>query len=143
MTKKKGRTDTGFHPPLSCGFITNPSRAESTLKRSKLTQRVTEAASAVPGITFHPNGMDGGSDNCHPDLASPHHSHQTRHTLCGGRAETSNIHCVPLSLRKRGHLPAPDVNLRFSSGLLVENLLANVLLLEIGYVFVGKWHTRH
>lgn len=30
------------------------------LRRSKLTLRVTEAASAVCGITFHPNGMDGG-----------------------------------------------------------------------------------
>lgn len=30
------------------------------LRRSKLTPRVTEAASAVYGITFHPNGMDGG-----------------------------------------------------------------------------------
>ena len=30
------------------------------LRRSELTLRVTEAASAVCGITFHPNGMDGG-----------------------------------------------------------------------------------
>lgn len=30
------------------------------LRRSKLTLRVTEAASAVCGITFHPDGMDGG-----------------------------------------------------------------------------------
>lgn len=30
------------------------------LRRSKLALRVTEAASAVCGITFHPNGMDGG-----------------------------------------------------------------------------------
>lgn len=30
------------------------------LRHSKLTLRVTEAASAVCGITFHPNGMDGG-----------------------------------------------------------------------------------
>lgn len=30
------------------------------LRQSKLTLRVTEAASAVCGITFHPNGMDGG-----------------------------------------------------------------------------------
>lgn len=49
-----------FYLPPSSTFITNPSRVKWMLRCSKLTLRVTEAASAVCGITFHPNGMDGG-----------------------------------------------------------------------------------
>lgn len=42
-----------FHIPQSSTFMTNPPRVKQMLRRSKWTQRVTEAASAVRGITFH------------------------------------------------------------------------------------------
>lgn len=58
--KVRRRRCFNFHLLPSSTFITNLSWAKWMLRRSKLTLRVTEAASAVCGITFHPNGMDGG-----------------------------------------------------------------------------------
>lgn len=58
VRNRKGAIDAKiiiFSPRLP-----NPSTAKRMQRHSKLTLRVTEAASAVCGITFHPNGMDGG-----------------------------------------------------------------------------------
>lgn len=46
--------------PSTPQFRVHYKSIQSKVRHSKLTLRVTEAASAVCGITFHPNGMDGG-----------------------------------------------------------------------------------
>lgn len=50
--------------------------------------------SSVSCLWYHfPSKWYGwGSDNCHPDLASLHHSPKTHQILQGGRGEITNIH---------------------------------------------------
>ena len=53
--------------------------------------------SSVSCLWYHfPSKWYGwGSDNCHPDLASLHHSPKTHRTLWGGWDEVTNIHNLP------------------------------------------------
>lgn len=98
-----------FHLPPSSTFITNPSRAKWMLRHSKLTLRVTEAAPAVCGITFHPNGMDRGLTTVTLTLllyaTLPR---LTTRPSGAGWDEITNIHDVPPSLQKHSHLPITE-----------------------------------
>lgn len=100
----RGHRCWDFHLPPSSTFITNPSWAKWMLRHSKLTLRVTEAASAVCGITFHPNGMDGGLTTVTLTLLL-YTTLPTLTRLWGGVGQDYRHSQSLLSLEKHSHLP--------------------------------------
>lgn len=78
------------------------------LRRSKLTLRVTEAASAVCGITFHPNGMDGGLTTVTLTLL-PYTTLSRLTGLSGVGAMRLPTFTISLSVQKHSHLPITEM----------------------------------
>lgn len=116
------------------------------LRRSKLALRVTEAASAVCGITFHPNGTDGGLTTV--TLTLPLSTALPRlASLCrGGWGEITNIHNDP-SPKTHGHLPNPsDTHAVALHTFKHSNMSLSQRVSSNGFIFKGSacaplmWH---
>lgn len=121
-----------FHSPLSSTFITNLSGAKWMLRCSKLTLRVTQAVSAVCGITFHPNVMDGGLTTV--TLTLLHYTTLLRLTrLSLGWVGWDHRHSQsPRSLQKHNHLPIIKIYLWWDSS---TNMLGSRNMSSSGFIF--------
>jgi len=110
------------------------------LKYSKLTLRVTEAASAVCGITFHPNGMDGGPTTVTLTLLL--YATLPRLTLLslgwsGMRLPTFTI--SPVSPKNHNHLPITDIYPRRCSCKRMKTNMLGSQMSSSGFILKIIW----
>lgn len=75
--RERRRRCWDFHLPHTSTFITNPSRVKWMLRHSKLTPENDRSGLSCLPYHFPSKWYGWGSDNCHPDLASLHHSPKT------------------------------------------------------------------